>query len=120
MLLSFQEVGPVESEFEKNAIAASLDERGPRERRRRTLTLIVTQACNLNCTYCYEPFKSAKVMPFSVAASALQAHLMPDRTHNEVLIEVTGGEPMLAFERVREICEWTWAQSWPISYLFFA
>ncbi len=110
----------LESESEKNAVAASLDEREPRERGRRTLTLTITQACNLSCSYCYEPFKTSQVMPLSVAVSALHKHLKPDDSHHEVLIEVSGGEPISEFERVRDVCEWTWARAWPVPYLFFA
>ena len=110
----------LESESEKTAVAASLDERGPHERGRRTLTLTITQACNLSCSYCYKPFKTSQVMPLSGAVSALQKHLKPDSSHHEVLIEVAGGEPMSEFERVREVCEWTWARTWRVPYLFFA
>jgi radical SAM protein with 4Fe4S-binding SPASM domain len=59
-------------------------------------------------------------MPLSVAQSALRNHLVADGRHDQVLVDLAGGEPMVVFERMREICEWAWEQSWPIPYLFFA
>lgn len=31
-----------------------------------------------------------------------------------------GGEPFIAFQRIREICEWLWQQDWPVKYICYA
>ena len=35
--------------------------------RRRTCMLMVTHACNLNCSYCYEPYKKNVYMSLDLA-----------------------------------------------------
>ena len=37
------------------------------ERKIKTITITLTQSCNLKCSYCYENNKSPKVMTFNVA-----------------------------------------------------
>jgi len=31
-----------------------------------------------------------------------------------------GGEPFMAYKRIREICEWLWAREWPVNYICYA
>lgn len=31
-----------------------------------------------------------------------------------------GGEPFLAFQRIKEICAWLWSQEWPVKYICYA
>jgi len=31
-----------------------------------------------------------------------------------------GGEPFIAFRQIKEICEWLWAQEWPVKYICYA
>lgn len=83
------------------------------------LSLILTHRCNLQCVYCYEHTKSAKIMPVSIAKTIVEKHLN-DRNYEEVEIDLFGGEPFIAFDTIRELCEWTWAKQWRNKYVFFA
>ncbi len=31
-----------------------------------------------------------------------------------------GGEPFMAYERIREVCEWVWSKEWPVQYICYA
>lgn len=88
---------------------------------RKTLSLTVTHNCNLSCVYCYEHEKDLSIMKVSVAKDALHKNLIESKDeHEEIVIDFGGGEPLLAFDMIRELCEWTWEQKWPIPYTFFA
>ena len=42
-------------------------------------------------------------------------------TANEELeIDFHGGEPFLAFDLIRDVCQWIWSQEWPVPYICFA
>lgn len=86
--------------------------------RRKTLSLTLTRACNLRCIYCYEHFKHRRDMPLAVAKAAVFRHFNGD--FDEIEIDLAGGEPFLAFDVIRSLCEWTWAHHWPKPYIFFA
>lgn len=90
--------------------------------RRCTCTLYMTESCNLNCIYCYEHIKGTKVMPMDVAQKGIRATF--DRAVQEgieyVEILFHGGEPFMAFARIKEICQWLWSQQWPVKYICYA
>lgn len=74
-----------------------------------TLTLNVTDACNLRCTYCaysdHYPFERShgkSVMSFDVAKKSIDYYLA--NTQNVILrrISIYGGEPSLAKELVKK------------------
>ena len=66
----------------------------------RYLVLFVTGACNLKCTYCYATDIPTATMPLSIAAHAVRkAATSGNRFH----VQLTGGEPTLAPERVEQI-----------------
>ena len=88
--------------------------------RRKTLTLVVTQFCNLNCSYCYQSHKSKKIMNIDVAKSAIDKHIKLSNDFDEFEIDLFGGEPFINTEFIIEICEWTWKQNYNIPMIFFA
>ena len=45
------------------------------ERKIKTITITLTQSCNLKCSYCYENNKSPKVMTFNVAQQIIDKEL---------------------------------------------
>ena len=47
----------------------------PQERKIKTITITLTQSCNLKCSYCYENNKSPKVMTFNVAQQIIDKEL---------------------------------------------
>lgn len=83
------------------------------------LSIIVTNKCNLNCIYCYENTKTTDCISVEVAKKIISEKLI-NSDYDEVIIDFFGGEPFLEFDKIKEICEWTWEQEWPTKYLFFA
>lgn len=67
----------------------------------KTITLILTQSCNLSCLYCYEGNKDGKGMVFSVAKEILDKELNDDR-FEDFLVDFFGGEPLLKFPLIKE------------------
>ncbi len=67
-------------------------------------TLCVTQRCNLACTYCYVG-KREEVMPLDIARHIVDFAFERTPPHEKIEIGFFGGEPLLAFERIRDITE---------------
>lgn len=68
----------------------------------KTISLVLTQKCNLTCIYCYERFRVNASMPFIIAKESLQRHLS-DSNYEEFVIDFFGGEPFLEFNLMRKI-----------------
>ncbi len=94
--------------------------------RRRTCTLMVTRACNLNCKYCYEPFKcndKSKNMTFDTAKEILLkefAFVKKSKEFEEIEIDFMGGEPLMNFPLIKRIVEWLEHEPPPVPYICFA
>lgn len=89
----------------------------------RYVALMITHKCNLNCVYCYEKFKSTQVMDVDDAKEYI-LKIFDDtvRTgrYKAVELSMMGGEPLLEFEKIKEISEWMWSREWPLQYILFA
>lgn len=84
------------------------------------LTLVVTHHCNLNCVYCYEHNKtSKKKMSFDTAKKAIE-HYLTTGSYDEIKIGFIGGEPLLEFHLIKDICEWVWSNRWEKKLIFYA
>ncbi len=71
------------------------------------ITMVITQDCNLRCTYCYEVHKnSKKVMPREVAYRAIDFFLDQPCAKPAVVIEFMGGEPTLEIDLIRDITKY--------------
>ncbi len=71
------------------------------------LELILTEACNLGCTYCFEYGANAKKkMTDSTAKKAVDFLLESSRQSRWVGIALMGGEPMLQFDLIKEIADY--------------
>lgn len=71
--------------------------------------LILTHSCNLNCSYCYERFKSSRKMSLETALRCLQEQLQVVRESEDykwLLVDLFGGEPLLNFDAIRYLVEW--------------
>lgn len=83
-----------------------------------SITLTLTDACNLRCSYCYEHHKSTNRMSFETARDILDREL--GKTDMESLtIDFFGGEPFLEFPTMKRVCEYVWSRDWDVEYKFF-
>lgn len=89
----------------------------------RYVSLMLTHRCNLNCSYCYEQFKSAKTMSIDVAKSQITkafCETRADSRYKALELSFMGGEPLMEFENIRILSEWCWQQDWGLPYIIFA
>lgn len=76
-----------------------------------SITLTVTAACNLQCSYCYENNKEHSSMSFKTAKEILDTELKS--CSSEIYIELFGGEPFLEFNLIKQIYDYlmtNWAE----------
>jgi uncharacterized protein len=67
------------------------------------LELILTESCNLDCSYCFQADKSApRRMSRDVAYRAIEFLMDASRDAEEVMIGFIGGEPMLHYDLLRD------------------
>lgn len=69
----------------------------------RDITLCITEACNLNCTYCYENHKSKKKMSFETAKKIIDYEMSVYDKFVGVVFNLFGGEAFLNFNLVKQI-----------------
>lgn len=89
---------------------------------RRSCMLMITHACNLNCTYCYEKYKSNKTMSFELAKELILKEckvVQDDPRFHELEIDLMGGEPMMNFDLIKQLVEWTAENPLPVPWMFF-
>ena len=87
--------------------------------RNKSVTLTVTEACNLNCSYCYENHKSKKRMNLETAKRILDYELNLDDGFKGVTIDFFGGEPFLEFDLIRSVSEYLWSNDYKKPYTIF-
>lgn len=92
------------------------------KKKRCTCTLYMTEACNLNCSYCYEHKKGKAALSLEIAQRAIISTFERAVEEKVEYVEILfhGGEPFMAFNRIKEICEWLWAKEWPVDYICYA
>lgn len=77
--------------------------------RRRTCMLMVTHACNLNCSYCYETHKKNAYMDVNLAKEIIlreSQFVKESKDFDEMEIDFMGGEPFMNFPLIKEVVEW--------------
>lgn len=84
----------------------------------KSITLLLTNNCNLSCVYCYERFKMSRRMSFETAQKAILEEFQ-DNKFKVYNIEFMGGEPLLEFNLIRQISEWLWSQNFEQKYTLF-
>lgn len=84
----------------------------------KSITLLLTNSCNLNCIYCYEKHKTARCMSLETAQKAILEEIKGNcfKVYN---IEFMGGEPLLEFPLIRQISEWLWSLRLEQKYTLF-
>lgn len=90
------------------------------EHRHYSPSICVTHRCNLNCVYCYQQHDQSK-MSFETGKEVMKKIFasVPEEC-DDIHIGFIGGEPMLEFELIRDICEYTWQRQASKPYIFFA
>ena len=73
----------------------------------KTLMLILTENCNLNCVYCYEHNKTIKDMSFETAKNIIDQEFVDIEEYEHGEIELFGGEPFLNFSLIKNIYDYT-------------
>lgn len=87
-----------------------------------TLSIVLTEECNLRCNYCYQDTKRLSgSMDRTTARAAIEHILTHDGPFGHVLIEFIGGEVTLYWNQLVELIEWTRSQRerWTKHYSFF-
>lgn len=87
----------------------------------RVVSLMLTWACNLNCIYCFEKYKTlGKEMSAEMAKKILKSEFEKLRLQNEhgrLKVEFFGGEPLMKFDVIKEVTEWIEENDPGIDYL---
>lgn len=89
---------------------------------RKTIMLMLTYQCNLDCSYCYEKWKhSNKSMSVEMAKEIIEKSFVENETVcKEIEFDFMGGEPLLEFNKIKEIAEWMWSRNWSKPYILYA
>lgn len=83
----------------------------------RTVTFVVTEACQLVCSYCYEGCKSWKYMTFDTAKKIVDLIFRMSETDDgtfinaktkAVILDFIGGEPLLNIDIIERTCDYFW------------
>lgn len=86
----------------------------------RFVTFIVTQNCNLKCTYCYEHNKTNNSFDVELAKRIIMNELNIKDEYSEICFDFFGGEPFLEFKKIREIVDYFKNKKFDKKIYFFA
>jgi radical SAM protein with 4Fe4S-binding SPASM domain len=84
-------------------------------------SLCITHDCNLDCVYCYQKHEANKKMSLETAKQCIDrvfAHVPKNLEFVE--LSFIGGEPLLEFELIKNIVEYTNRKNYSTPYIFFA
>ena len=82
-----------------------------------TVMLVVTEACNLQCVYCYEKTKTTRTMPESLIRDIIVRHMSQERFSN-ISFDFFGGEPLLQFDTIQSVVNWFHTRTWKKGHRF--
>lgn len=74
-----------------------------------TVTLCVTEACNLACTYCYMLHKNNQKEMSLETGKKIIDYILSDEmpiSDNSIVLEFIGGEPTIRMDLISEICDY--------------
>lgn len=87
---------------------------------RRSVTITLTEACNLDCTYCYENHKSKNKISIETLKDIVKKEMTSDNEYNAVEFDLFGGEPFLEFDKIKEIYDYILTLDSDKKYILFA
>ncbi|MGC5327117.1 radical SAM peptide maturase, CXXX-repeat target family [Brevibacillus sp. SYSU BS000544] len=106
--------------------ACSSDNREGRGIVARNITFIVTEQCNLACTYCYETHKTTKRMSKEVAKQAVDFIFDKEKINGYwgdesqgVILDFIGGEPLLEIDLMDYIVEYFKFKAFQLKHPWF-
>lgn len=79
----------------------------------KTVVLLVTNACNLRCSYCYESNKCSNYMSEETMKKIAESELTSQNGFDEITFNVMGGEPFLAFDLIKSLVKYLSSKDWP-------
>ena len=82
----------------------------------KSLLLLISNTCNLNCKYCYEWHKDNRKMTWEQVHRILENEFLNNLEPIES-IDILGGEPLTNYELIPLISDWVWRHS-PETKLF--
>ncbi len=88
----------------------------------KTVSFIVTEACQLRCKYCYfVEKKEQQVMDFEIAQKTIDYLLANKELFNEetVIWEFIGGEPLLQIDLIDKICDYAKLRMYELDHHWF-
>jgi len=90
-------------------------------KKRRIISLTITNQCNLNCIYCYEHNKNDNIMDYKKAIEIISNEFNKQNDDFEELeFQFHGGEPFFEFKNIKKVCEYFWREKQPKNYIFYA
>lgn len=76
----------------------------------KSLIFILTYDCNLRCSYCYEPKTKHIFLSKQKAIDIIKKAVNDvDESYTGLDIQFMGGEPLLRFDLIKNLCEWLWS-----------
>jgi radical SAM protein with 4Fe4S-binding SPASM domain len=92
--------------------------RMPDRENRQTVMMLVTEDCNLHCRYCFEEEKSPRSMNEELMKEIILRHIREKNDFSGVVFDMSGGEPLLVFNRIRRVIEWFHQHRWEKGHVF--
>ena len=87
----------------------------------RSVTIMLTNSCNLNCIYCYESNKSKREINMDNMSSIIDKEMLLDDRYECVEFNLFGGEPFLRFDMIKYayscLKEGGYRKKWQISII---
>jgi uncharacterized protein len=101
-----EQAGLFEAELTLTAAQTDADIEGLLRHHPRNIMFLVTEACNLACTYCYELNQGVHAKPLTMkqvdARKILDTYLAEAAGREDVCVTFFGGEPLLNFALIRD------------------
>jgi len=88
-------------------------------KKRKIISLTLTEYCNLDCVYCYEGQKSKEAMSVETAKKAISDTFENSDGYEEIEFDFFGGEPTIQKKAIVELVEWSLSQEFSKPFCFF-